>query len=66
MSAMYNLRLPASELAKLEPLRRHDHADPGDAVVRTPVAPAPAPAAANAGARRRLNPAHRLSGFARA
>ena len=62
MSAMYNLRLPASELAKLEPLRRHAHADPGDAVVRTPVAPA----AANAGARRRLNPAHRLSGFARA
>jgi len=64
MSAMYNLRLPASELAKLEPLRRHDHADPGDAVVRTPVAPVPA--AAHTGARRRLNPAHRLSGFARA
>ena len=62
MSAMYNLRLPASELAKLEPLRRHDHADPGDAVVRTPVAPE----AANAGARCRPRPAHRLSGFARA
>ena len=27
MCAMYNLRLPASELAKLEPFRTHDHAD---------------------------------------
>ncbi|HKV67849.1 MAG TPA: hypothetical protein VJN72_07155 [Gaiellales bacterium] len=61
MSAMYNLRLPASELAKLEPLRRHDHADSRD-VVRPPVAPD----AANAVARRRPRPAHRLSGFARA
>jgi hypothetical protein len=62
MSAMYNLRLPASELAKLEPFRTRDRADPRDAVVREPTAPDAAPAAAP----RRPRPAHRLSGFARA
>jgi len=64
MSAMYNLRLPASELAKLEPFRTHDYADPRDAVVRAPAAPEAAPA--RAVAPRRPRPAHHLSGFARA
>jgi len=62
MSAMYNLRLPASELAKLEPFRTHDHADPRDAAPRASAAPEAAPAVAP----RRLRPAHHLSGFARA
>ena len=62
MSAMYNLRLPASELAKLEPLRTHHHADPGDAVVRLPTAPEAGPAVIP----RRPRPARHLSGFARA
>ena len=64
MSAMYNLRLPASELAKLEPFRTHDHTDPSDAVVRPPTAPEAVPAAAPR--LRRPRPAHHLSGFARA
>jgi hypothetical protein len=62
MSAMYNLRLPASELAKLQPLRTHDHADTRDNVVRPPAAPEAVPSAAP----RRPRPARHLSGFARA
>ena len=62
MSAMYNLRLPASELAKLQPLRTHNYADPRDAVVRVPTAPEAVPAVAP----RRPRPARRLSGYARA
>jgi hypothetical protein len=62
MSAMYNLRLPASELAKLEPFRTHDHADPSDVVERVPTAPETVPAAMP----RRPRPARHLSGFARA
>jgi hypothetical protein len=61
MSAMYNLRLPASELAKLEPFRTHDHAKPSD-VVRPPAIPGAVPAVTA----RRPRPAHHLSGFARA
>ena len=61
MSAMYNLRLPASELAKLQPLRTHDRADPSD-VVRPPATPEPVPAVPA----RRPRPTHHLSGFARA
>jgi len=64
MSAMYNLRLPASELAKLEPFRTHDYADPSGAGVREPTAPEAIPAAAPRQPRPR--PAHHLSGFARA
>jgi len=64
MSAMYNLRLPASELAKLEPFRTHDRAAPRDAVVREPTAPGAVPAVAPR--RPRPRPAHHLSGFARA
>ncbi len=62
MSAMYNLRLPASELAKLEPFRTRDHAEPSDDVVRLPAAPEAVPAVTA----RRRRPAHHLSGFARA
>ena len=62
MSAMYNLRLPASELAKLEPFRTHNRAVPSDAVVCAPTAPEAAPAVVP----RRPRPAHHLSGFARA
>jgi hypothetical protein len=62
MSAMYNLRLPASELAKLEPFRARGHAEPSDDVVRPPAAPEAVPAVTA----RRPRPAHHLSGFARA
>ena len=62
MSAMYNLRLPASELAKLQPFRTHDHAELRDHVAQLPAAPEAVPAVPV----RRPRPAHHLSGFARA
>jgi hypothetical protein len=62
MSAMYHLRLPASELAKLRPFHPCDPAAPKDEVM-------PAPCAADAvppPAMRPRRPTHHLSGFARA
>jgi hypothetical protein len=63
MSAMYNLRLPASELAKLGPFHPHDPAAPRDDVRSAPAVPDPVSAAVP---RRRRRPTHHLSGFARA
>jgi hypothetical protein len=62
MSAMYHLRLPASELAKLRPFHPHDPAAPRDDVVPAHRLPDAAPVAAA----RRRRPTHHLSGFARA
>jgi hypothetical protein len=62
MSAMYNLRLPASELAKLRPFHPHDPAAPRDDVLPAPSAPE----AVTGAATRRRRPTHHLSGFARA
>jgi hypothetical protein len=58
MSATHNLRLPASELAKLHPFHPQSPAARGDEVV--------AELAAAAVATRRRRPVHHLSGFARA
>jgi hypothetical protein len=62
MSAMYHLRLPASELAKLRPFHPHDPAAPRDDVVPAPSVPDALPVPAT----RRRRPTHHLSGFARA
>ena len=63
MNAMYNLRLPASESAKLTPARTREHARAAsEDVARASAAEddvVTAPAA-------RRRPAHHLSGFARA
>jgi hypothetical protein len=61
MSDMFNLRLPASELAKLRPFPTQRPAVPSD-VVPVPSTPYAVPAAVA----RRRRPVHHLSGFARA
>jgi predicted kinase len=61
MNAHHHLRLPASELAKLGPARRHDERDATADVVR-----ARAAATADAEEARRLRAPRHLSGFARA
>jgi hypothetical protein len=61
MSALHDLRLPASELAKLRPSHPPDRA-PGGRPARAPSVPDALPAAPS----RRPRPAHHLSGFARA
>lgn len=62
MNAMYNMRLPASEWAKLTPARtrEHLHAEPEDVRART-TEPDVVTTAAARGQR-----ANHLSGFARA
>jgi hypothetical protein len=62
MSAMYNLRLPASESAKLVPARTGEHLHEDEDVVRTRAAERDV-VIAPAG---RARPANHLSGFARA
>ena len=62
MSDMFNLRLPASELAKLGPFPTQSPAVRRDEVVTSPSAPDALPVAVT----RRRRPVHHLSGFARA
>jgi hypothetical protein len=62
MSDMFNLRLPASELAKLRPFHLHGPAARREGLVPETVAHA----AITAAATRRRRPVHHLSGFARA
>ena len=63
MSAMYNLRLPASEMAKLTPGRTREHPRAASEDVARARAAEDDVVTAPAGRRR---PAHHLSGFARA